>query len=74
MGLDVRTSARWWGFTRPVVVDREEGRCQRCGGAGVIVRHLVPVDVLLALELDPFSPAECELICAACCRQPATAS
>jgi 5-methylcytosine-specific restriction endonuclease McrA len=59
-------STRWRQWTRPIVIARDGGVCQRCGDRGTIVDHLMPVLMLIALGRDPFDPAECQLLCHPC--------
>ena len=62
----VYDSRRWRTFTRPIVIERDGGLCRVCGGRGDVVDHVVPIELLLQLGLDPFDPRECQLLCAGC--------
>lgn len=61
----VYDSSAWRQRTRPIVIARDRV-CVRCGEPGSVVDHVVPIDLLLALGLDPLDPNECQLLCAAC--------
>jgi 5-methylcytosine-specific restriction endonuclease McrA len=62
----VYDSHRWRSYTRPIVLQRDDGTCQSCGAPGTVVDHVLPITTLVALGADPFDPAECQLLCAAC--------
>ena len=57
---------RWRNYTRPIVIARHNGECADCGGPGNVVDHVVPIETLVALGLDPFDPRECQLLCDVC--------
>jgi 5-methylcytosine-specific restriction endonuclease McrA len=62
----VYEAKRWREFTRPVVLARELGLCQKCGDRGTVVDHVLPIETLLALDRSPFDPLECQLLCLHC--------
>jgi 5-methylcytosine-specific restriction endonuclease McrA len=58
---------RWKNRTRPIVLERESETCVECGYSPArVVDHVVPIETLVALGLDPFDPNECQLLCDRC--------
>ena len=60
---------RWREFTRPIVIERDGGRCVLCGEPGNTVDHKLSILTLLQIGADPFDPNECQLLCSSCSGQ-----
>jgi hypothetical protein len=64
--MTIYSSRRWREQTRPAVLARAGGRCERCGEAGQLdVCHLVPTTQLVGTEAA-FDVELCLALCRSC--------
>jgi len=64
--MTIYSSRRWREQTRPAVLARAGGRCERCDQAGQLdVCHLVPTTQLVGSEAA-FDPELCLALCRSC--------
>lgn len=62
----VYDSRTWRRHTRRAVFARDNDTCQHCGAPGYVVDHVIPIELMHQLNLDPLDPDECQLLCSTC--------